>query len=44
MIESSTSTIFISGDTGYDQHFATIGKNFPHIDLAIIEFGQYGQN
>jgi L-ascorbate metabolism protein UlaG (beta-lactamase superfamily) len=34
--------IFISGDTGYDTHFSQIAEKFPHIDLAVIENGQYG--
>jgi L-ascorbate metabolism protein UlaG (beta-lactamase superfamily) len=41
MIEAS-STIYISGDTGYYDHFSEIGHQFSDIDLAIIEFGQYG--
>ena len=41
MIEAPSSTIFISGDTGYGQHFYEIGKQFPNIDLALIEFGSY---
>jgi L-ascorbate metabolism protein UlaG (beta-lactamase superfamily) len=42
MIEAPSSNIFVSGDTGYDIHFAEIKKQFQTIDLAIIEFGQYG--
>jgi L-ascorbate metabolism protein UlaG (beta-lactamase superfamily) len=42
MIEAPSATIYISGDTGYGTHFAEIGKQFPAIDLAIVEFGQYG--
>ncbi len=33
--------IFIGGDSGYDTHFAEIGKKFGPIDLAILENGQY---
>ena len=43
MIQSPTKNIFISGDTGYDSHFAEISKEFPQIDLAIMENGQYNQ-
>ena len=43
MIEAPPSTIFISGDTGYGPHFYNIGKQFSEIDLAIIEFGQWGE-
>lgn len=36
-------TLFLSGDGGYDSHFAHIGSRFPHIDLAILENGQYNE-
>ena len=42
MIEAPSANIFISGDTGYGGHFSEIGKQFHNIDLAILEFGQYG--
>ncbi|WP_317042939.1 MBL fold metallo-hydrolase [Arcticibacter eurypsychrophilus] len=34
--------IFIGGDSGYDTHFAEIGKKYGPFDLAILENGQYG--
>ena len=33
--------IYIGGDSGYGPHFREIGKQFPGIDLAILENGQY---
>lgn len=36
--------IFIGGDSGYDSHFAEIGKRFGPFDLAILEDGQYNKN
>ena len=33
--------IFISGDGGYDGRFAQFGAQYPDIDLAIMENGQY---
>jgi L-ascorbate metabolism protein UlaG (beta-lactamase superfamily) len=36
--------IFIGGDSGYDHHFAEIGKRFGPFDLAILEDGQYNKN
>ena len=33
--------IFIGGDSGYDSHFAEIGKIHGPFDLAILENGQY---
>ncbi len=43
MIEGHT-TVFVGGDSGYGSHFAEIGKKFPHIDLAILENGQYNKD
>lgn len=34
-------TIFIGGDSGYGDHFASIGAMAGPIDLAILECGQY---
>ncbi len=34
-------TILLGGDSGYEQHFAEIGKRFGPFDLAILECGQY---
>jgi L-ascorbate metabolism protein UlaG (beta-lactamase superfamily) len=36
--------IFIGGDSGYDIHFAEIGKTFGEFDLAILENGQYDKH
>lgn len=36
--------IYLSGDGGYDTHFAEIGTRFGEIDLAILENGQYNEN
>lgn len=41
IIQSPTRVIFFSGDGGYGPHFASIGENYPDIDLAIMENGQY---
>jgi L-ascorbate metabolism protein UlaG (beta-lactamase superfamily) len=41
VLQSPGQTIFISGDGGYDKHFADIGTKYGPIDLAIIENGQY---
>ncbi len=37
-------TLFLGGDSGYDTHFAEIGKRYDGFDLAILEIGQYGRN
>jgi len=41
VLQTPSSKIFIGGDSGYDKHFAEIGKKFGPLDLAIIENGQY---
>lgn len=41
VLQSPTMKIYIGGDSGYDTHFANIGKKFGPIDLAILEDGQY---
>lgn len=41
LLETPIRKIFIGGDSGYDNHFAEIGKRFGTIDLAILENGQY---
>jgi L-ascorbate metabolism protein UlaG (beta-lactamase superfamily) len=44
MLETPSRNIYISGDSGYDTHFADTGRQFEKIDLAIIENGQYNEN
>lgn len=39
-----TMKIFIGGDSGYDNHFAEVGKKSGPFDLAILENGQYDKN
>jgi L-ascorbate metabolism protein UlaG (beta-lactamase superfamily) len=41
VFQSPTMKIYIGGDSGYDTHFAEIGKKFGPVDLAILENGQY---
>ncbi len=35
---------YYSGDTGYADHFSTIGKQFGPFDLTIIKIGSYGDS
>jgi L-ascorbate metabolism protein UlaG (beta-lactamase superfamily) len=37
-------TIFIGGDSGYEQHFKSIGEKFGPFDIAMLEAGQYGRD
>lgn len=43
LLQSPTRNIYIGGDSGYGRHFAEIGRQFPRIDLAILENGQYNE-
>ncbi len=43
MLESAGKTIYIGGDSGYGKHIAEIGRQFPDIDLALMENGQYNE-
>lgn len=43
LLQSPTRNIYIGGDSGYGRHFAEIGRQFPQIDLAILENGQYNE-
>lgn len=36
--------IYIGGDSGYDDHFKTIGEQFGPFDLVILENGQYDKH
>jgi len=44
ILTTKNKKIFIGGDSGYDIHFAEIGKRFGPFDLAILEDGQYNKN
>ncbi|RIJ42491.1 MBL fold metallo-hydrolase [Pontibacter oryzae] len=41
VVETASKKIFLGGDSGYDSHFAAIGKKFGGFDIAILENGQY---
>jgi L-ascorbate metabolism protein UlaG (beta-lactamase superfamily) len=36
-------SIFLGGDSGYEQHFRQIGEKYGPFDLAILECGQYNE-
>lgn len=44
LVQTPTQQIYIGGDGSYDKHFGEIGKQFPQIDLAMIENGQYNED
>jgi len=39
MVEHNDFKFYFAGDTGWDQHFATIGKAFKSIDVALMPIG-----
>jgi L-ascorbate metabolism protein UlaG (beta-lactamase superfamily) len=43
-LKTPTKNIYLGGDSGYDSHFAEIGKQFGPFDLAILECGQYDKS
>lgn len=43
LVESPVQRIFLGGDGGYGDHFARIGRDFPGIDLVVVENGQYDE-
>ena len=42
LLETPSLNVFMSGDGGYDTHFAEIGSKY-RIDWAILENGQYNE-
>ncbi|RYY44129.1 MAG: MBL fold metallo-hydrolase [Chitinophagaceae bacterium] len=44
VLKTPSLKIFIGGDSGYDTHFAEIGKQHGPFDLAILENGQYDKS
>lgn len=43
VLETPERKIFFSGDSGYEVHFAEIGRKFNGIDLALLDCGQYNE-
>jgi L-ascorbate metabolism protein UlaG (beta-lactamase superfamily) len=41
ILTTSAYTIYIGGDSGYDNHFKSIGEKYGPFDLVILEAGQY---
>lgn len=41
VLKTTSHTLFLGGDSGYDHHFKTIGEKFGPFDMAILECGQY---
>jgi L-ascorbate metabolism protein UlaG (beta-lactamase superfamily) len=41
ILKTPEQKIYLGGDSGYDSHFSSIGKQHGPFDLAILECGQY---
>jgi L-ascorbate metabolism protein UlaG (beta-lactamase superfamily) len=37
-------SLFLGGDSGYEQHFKVIGETYGPFDIAMLESGQYGKH
>ena len=44
ILKTPTLKLYLGGDSGYDTHFAEIGKTEGPFDLVILENGQYDKN
>lgn len=43
VLQGTKHSVYIGGDGGFSPHYAVIGKQFPQLDLAILENGQYSE-
>lgn len=41
VLETPSMKVYIGGDSGYDTHYAEVGRKHGPIDLAILDNGQY---
>jgi len=44
VINTTSSKLFFSGDSGYGPHFKQIGEQYGPFDLALMECGQYDES
>ena len=44
VLKTAGYSLFLGGDSGYEEHFKAIGDRFGPFDLAVLECGQYGKN
>ncbi len=43
VLQGTKHSVYVGGDGGFGPHYAEIGKQFPQLDLAILENGQYSE-
>ncbi len=44
IIDAPSLKIYVGGDSGYEKHFAELGKKYGSFDLAILDNGQYAED
>lgn len=44
LLRTPSLNLFIGGDGGYGTHFAEIARQFPDLDVAVLENGQYNED
>lgn len=44
VIKSKSHSLFVSGDSGYNEHFKVIAQKYAPFDIACIECGAYNEN
>lgn len=44
VVKGKESSIYVSGDSGYNEHFKTIGEKYAPFDVACIECGAYNDS
>ncbi len=43
IVQNAQHSIFFSGDSGYDEHFQTIGDQYGPFDVVFLDSGQYNE-
>jgi L-ascorbate metabolism protein UlaG (beta-lactamase superfamily) len=41
VLKTKTHSVYLGGDSGYDEHFKMIGEQYGPFDIALLESGQY---
>lgn len=44
VLKTKTHSIYLGGDSGYDEHFKMIGEQYGPFDIALLESGQYNSS
>jgi len=44
ILKTKTHSLYLGGDSGYDNHFKDIGEKYGPFDMALLEAGQYNSS